>query len=203
MSRCLRPDTRGDSSQVGQESQSECPNERISLSVVLPGVVLVGLFAVSAALVPSPGGAARSAAACRAHGGLPDRSCTPGTRDPHVKQSNVKSTICRSGYTATVRPPSSYTTALKKQQMAEYGYYAGHSTANYEEDHLISLELGGGATDSRNLWPEAYKPRPGARQKDVIEGDLHRQVCAGEITLAVAQRREARNWGRVYRQLHP
>jgi hypothetical protein len=30
----------------------------------------------------------------------------------------IKSTICRSGYTATVRPPSSYTTNLKQQQMA-------------------------------------------------------------------------------------
>jgi hypothetical protein len=161
------------------------------------------LFALVAALAPSPGVAARAAAACGAHGGLPDRTCTPGTRDPHVKQSNIKRTICRTGYTATVRPPSSYTTTLKKQQMAEYGYYAGHSTASYEEDHLMSLELGGAPTDPRNLWPEAYKPKPGARQKDVIEGDLHRQVCDGKITLAVAQRREARNWVKVYRQLHP
>jgi hypothetical protein len=102
-----------------------------------------------------------------------------------------------------VRPPSSYTTNLKQQQMAKYRYYAGHSTASYEEDHLISLELGGNPTDPKNLWPEAYKPKPGARQKDVIEGDLHRQVCAGEITLAAAQRREARNWIKVYQQLHP
>jgi hypothetical protein len=35
--------------------------------------------------------------------------CTPGVRDPRAKQSNIRSTICRSGYTATVRPPTSYT----------------------------------------------------------------------------------------------
>jgi hypothetical protein len=144
-----------------------------------------------------------AAATCAAHSGLPDRSCTPGVRDPRVRQSNIATTICRSGYTATVRPPSSYTTKLKKQQMAAYGYYAGHSTASYEEDHLISLELGGDPKDPKNLWPEAYKPKPGARQKDVVEGDLHRQVRDGKITLAVAQRREAPNWVEVYRQLHP
>jgi hypothetical protein len=143
------------------------------------------------------------ASLCTARGGLPDAACTPGVRDPHVKQSNIKTTICRSGYTATVRPPTSYTTGLKKQQMAQYGYYAGHAISAYEEDHLISLELGGDPRDPKNLWPEAYKPKPGARQKDVIEGDLHDQVCAGKITLARAQQREARNWVKVCRQLHP
>jgi hypothetical protein len=101
-----------------------------------------------------------------------------------------------------VRPPSSYTTKLKKEQMKEYGYYAGKKSASYEEDHLISLELGGAPRSAKHLWPEAYKPKPGARQKDTVENYLHRQVCDGNIKLAVAQRREARNWVKIYRQIH-
>src|SRR4051794_23743840 len=87
--------------------------------------------------------ATHMATLCHAHKGLPDRTCTPGVRDHHVTQKNIDKTICRKGYTDTVRPPSSYTTKLKKQQMAEYGYYAGKKPSAYEEDHLISLELGG------------------------------------------------------------
>ena len=36
---------------------------------------------------------------------LPDPVCTPGAADPAVTQDNIDSTICTSGYTATVRPP--------------------------------------------------------------------------------------------------
>jgi hypothetical protein len=137
--------------------------------------------------------------ACRAHGGLPDRSCTPGVSDPRVTQRNIQQTICRTGYTKTVRPPSSYTTPLKERQMAAYGYYAGHSTASYEEDHLISLELGGSPTDPRNLWPEAHGPGLGSYQKDSVANALHKRVCDGAITLAAARRLERSDWVRAYR----
>ena len=73
--------------------------------------------------------------------------------NPDVTQDTIDSTICVSGWTATVRPPASYTTALKIQQIADYGY-TDTSTADYEEDHFIPLELGGSPTDPGNLWPE-------------------------------------------------
>jgi hypothetical protein len=168
------------------------------LLVLLGVAIALGLTGTAAG-----GAGAREAASCRAHAGLPDRACTPGARDPRVKQGNIATTICRKGYTATVRPPSSYTTKLKKEQLAAYGYYAGTKLSGYEEDHLVSLELGGDPRDPKNLWPEAYSPKPGARQKDTVEGYLHRQVCDGKITLALAQRREERNWVNVYQQLHP
>jgi hypothetical protein len=57
-----------------------------------------------------------------------------------------------------------------------------------QEDHLISLELGGHPTDPRNLWPE---PRPHAEDVDRIENELNGKVCSGELTLAEAQRRES------------
>ena len=111
---------------------------------------------------------------------------TPGVLSAEVTQATIGATICTRGWTATVRPPTSYTSALKSRQMAEYGE-TGSPTA-YQEDHLISLELGGDPTDPRNLWPEPY---PRASQVDRVENDLNAQVCAGELSLAAAQRRES------------
>ncbi len=70
--------------------------------------------------------------------------------------------------------------------MREYGL--GGSPSDYQEDHLISLELGGHPTDPRNLWPE---PRPHAEDVDKIENELNRKICSGEITLDEGRRRES------------
>ena len=111
---------------------------------------------------------------------------TPGVLNPDVTQANIDSTICVHGWTKTIRPPTSYTNALKRKQMREYR--VGGSPSDYQEDHLISLELGGHPTDPRNLWPEPY---PRASQVDTIENDLNRQVCDGSLTLAEAQIKES------------
>ena len=76
------------------------------------------------------------------------------------------------------------------------------TSADYEEDHFISLELGGSPTDPRNLWPEPYGPKPGAREKDAVENYLHKQVCSGAMTLAQAQRAITTDWYKVYLQIH-
>ncbi len=133
---------------------------------------------------------------CVEAGGLPDRTCTPGAVDPRVTQDNINSTICSSGYTKTVRPPASYTDELKRQQMR--GYNLSGSVKDFEEDHLIPLELGGSPTDEANLWPEPYAPSPGAKDKDHVENYLHAQVCKRLLTLAEAQREIATNWIQVY-----
>jgi len=111
---------------------------------------------------------------------------TPGVLNPDVTQATIGATICVSGWTRTVRPPTEYTNALKRKQMRAY-HETGAESA-YQEDHLISLELGGHPTDPRNLWPEPY---PRASRVDTIENDLNRQVCDGSLTLADAQVRES------------
>ena len=111
---------------------------------------------------------------------------TPGVLNPDVRQETIAQTICVRGWTRTVRPPTDYSSALKLRQLQEYGL-AG-SPAGYQEDHLISLELGGHPTDPRNLWPE---PRPHAERVDKVENELNGLVCSGEITLAEGQRRES------------
>src|SRR6185437_10688071 len=85
---------------------------------------------------------------------LADPVRTPGVLNPGVTQANIRSTICRHGWTATIRPPVDYTNALKRRQMRQYGETG--SLSDFQEDHLISLELGGNPTDPRNLWPEPY-----------------------------------------------
>jgi hypothetical protein len=110
----------------------------------------------------------------------------PGVLNPDVTQATIRSTICVHGWTATVRPPVSYTNALKLKQMRAYGETGSPSA--YQEDHLISLELGGDPIDPRNLWPEPY---PRAADVDRIENELNAQVCSGALELAQAQQNES------------
>ncbi len=135
--------------------------------------------------------------------GEPNPALTPGALNPAVTQATIGSTICVSGWTATIRPPESFTDALKVKQIGQYGY-SDTATADYEEDHLISLELGGAPADARNLWPEPYTDslpdgRPtGARTKDTFETKLKDEVCAGTITLAQAQADIGDHWVHAY-----
>jgi hypothetical protein len=117
--------------------------------------------------------------------GLPASwSLTPGVTNPDVTQQTIGTTICVHGWTRTIRPPTDYTSQLKLEQMREYGFTG--SPADYQEDHLISLELGGHPTDPRNLWPEK---RPRADEVDALENDLNRLICDGSMSLADAQRK--------------
>ncbi len=117
---------------------------------------------------------------------LADPVRTPGVVNPDVTQANIKRTVCVPGWTRTVRPPVDYTNALKVKQMR--AYHELGSPSDYQEDHLISLELGGNPTDPRNLWPEPY---PRAADVDKIENELNAKVCSGALTLAEAQLQES------------
>lgn len=130
---------------------------------------------------------------------LPNAARTPGAVNPTVTQTNIGQTICVSGWTATVRPDSSVTTELKKEQLGSgYAYKGDTATGDYEEDHLISLEIGGAPNAEANLWPQPYNSPEGARVKDVVENKLHSLVCDHAITLATAQKAIATNWWVAY-----
>jgi hypothetical protein len=131
-------------------------------------------------------------------GDLPDSNRTPGSANPMVTQANIQDTICKHGWTKIIRPPVSYTNKLKKKQMAELNLSGKPS--DYEEDHLISLELGGNPTDPKNLWPQLWSGEWGAHKKDVIETYLKRQVCKNNMPLADAQHWIATDWIATYKQ---
>lgn len=131
---------------------------------------------------------------------LPDPNLTPGAQNEEVTQQTIGSTICVRGYTKTIRPPAKYTTALKRRQIREYGF-DDTKMSDYEEDHLISLELGGHPTDPGNLWPQSYLTQPwNAKAKDQLENFLNAEVCAGRIPLARAQREIASDWVAAYKK---
>ena len=136
-------------------------------------------------------------------GDLPNPKLTPGVINPNVTQANIYETICKSGWTKTIRPPASYTNRLKIEQMKDQNLPG--DPKDYEEDHLISLELGGNPTNPRNLWPELwYSPSGwGAHKKDVIETYLKRRVCSkkgDQIALADAQNWIATDWIATYKK---
>jgi hypothetical protein len=147
-------------------------------------LTFVGAAALAAATtLPRCGG---GSAGSPAHAVLASWTRTPGALNPLVTPATVRATICRRGWTRTVRPPVSYTNALKVRQLAEYGLHGPPS--GYQEDHLISLELGGDPVDPRNLWPEPY---PRAAAVDRIENELNARVCSGSLSLAAAQATES------------
>lgn len=132
-------------------------------------------------------------------GDLPDPVMTPGAVNPAVMQGNIQQTVCVAGWTKTIRPPVSYTNKLKKQQLDAYSFedkYPSH----YEEDHLISLEIGGHPTDPKNLWPQTYQTEWNARKKDQLEDFLKREVCAGRMLLADVQQAVAVDWIASYKK---
>jgi hypothetical protein len=109
----------------------------------------------------------------------PNQSLTPGATDPQLTQAGVASTICRRGYTSTVRNVSTQT---KHKVYLAYGISRA-AQRGYVIDHLVPLEVGG-ANDITNLWPE---PKTDAKAKDTLENQMHTAVCAGTVSLAAAQ----------------
>lgn len=131
----------------------------------------------------------------------PNAKVTPGAINPSVTQENIKTNVCKANWTSTVRPTVAYTNRLKEKQLAgDYKSFVsiyGADPKNYEEDHLISLQLGGSPTDPKNLWPQPYAG-DNARKKDVVETALKRLICSGGITLADAQKAIATDWVSAY-----
>ena len=160
------------------------------------GGVAVWLTGTPTPLAPAVGSqsgsvslAARSRTSGCLRGVLPDRRCSPGAIDPAVRQDDIQSTICVSGYTSRAR---NVPTSEKNAVYREYGI-THHAPNSYEVDHIVSLELGG-SNNIANLYPEPYANPNGARVKDKLENHLHAAVCSGQVSLTEAQRAIAANW---------
>jgi hypothetical protein len=144
---------------------------------------------------------------------IPDPTLHPGAIYPDLGATELCSPTFR---TSSIRPSTSYTNPLKQLELGDGGPITGPSgttyqvvgeqlpggLADYELDHLIPLTLGGNPEDPKNLWMEPWErkgarfapPGFGAETKDVLENRLHREVCAGKIALADAQRAIASDW---------
>ena len=126
---------------------------------------------------------------------LPDPATTPGVLNPNVTPATIGKTVCVHGWTATVRPPTSFTDKLRNADTPP-----GHKPLDGELDHRISIEDSGAPADPRNLWWQTYNDHYGARVKDVLETKLSRAVCAGKMPLAEAQAALLGNWLIAYQK---
>jgi hypothetical protein len=118
---------------------------------------------------------------------MPRREITPGLARPLSK-----ATVCSTKWGRDERHVDEST---KKKVCEAYG--AKHCPGpDWELDHLVSRELAG-ADDAKNLWPQ---PIAEARLKDRLENLLHKKVCAGEISLAEAQREIGADWYAAYKK---
>ena len=125
---------------------------------------------------------------------LPNARLTPGATFAGVTAAEV----CTSGWATMHRH---VTAAQYHEVYGEYGIRYPEPFGTYELDHLIPLELGGDNANA-NLWPEPASPTPGFHQKDDLENTLHDLVCAGSLSLAVAQHDIASNWYAAYLRYH-
>jgi hypothetical protein len=166
-----------------------------------PGVASIAPTAATTAPTETPGLAATTATTASPVPTAPAGGAPPTTGAPSppptaaptgvpadmlnqvVTPATISTTICVSGYTTRIRPPTSFTEPLKIHQIATYRY-ADTQVSDYEEDHVIALEIGGAPASSVNLFPEAHRV---SNTDDTLENDLHTRVCRGQLTLAGAQ----------------
>lgn len=157
----------------------------LSRAVVCLALLATACTPVPLAMSSGPQCHARHVNAADPQAWEPDRACTPGVADPAV----TLAMLCPHVSPALKRPPTAYTNLLKTSQMQAYGFTG--PPAGYEEDHLISRQLGGELAEPKNLWPE---PHASFNEKDKVEGAAHAAVCDGRLSLADAQQRIAADW---------
>jgi hypothetical protein len=130
---------------------------------------------------------------------LPNHTLTPGLARTYLTLDQ----ICNTKWGKDER---AVTAAMKKAVFKAYGLTGNSDPAcipdasgrHCEIDHLISREIGG-ADDVKNLWPQPYGSQPwNATRKDCVENRLHKEVCAGHITLKQAQDDISSDWTAVY-----
>ena len=75
----------------------------------------------------------------------------PGALLADVTEATIQTTICVSGWTATVRPSTSFTQHLKQLMLARAGLKPADAIT-YELDHFVPFALGGSQRSEDNLW---------------------------------------------------
>ena len=87
----------------------------------------------------------------------PDQSRTPGYPNPDINQANISQNICNPRWsTSSIRPPSSCTTNLKRQQMRDWRLSG--AAGNYEELGDLYLEEQD-FTRARECYDKAIRSR--------------------------------------------
>ncbi len=124
----------------------------------------------------------------------------PGALNADVTQATISTTICVAGWTATVRPSSTYTNGVKAKLLREHGLQLSDAD-RFELDHVVPLALGGHPRRIENLWLQPWVGEWSARRKDQLEVRLKNLVCDGALPLAMARHDIAADWRAAWRKL--
>lgn len=120
-----------------------------------------------------------------------------GATDPRATQANIDTTVCRPGYSRSVRPSYAVTSPLKRRMMM--AQHPSERSADYELDHLIPISLGGAPLDARDLWLQPRRGQANAQDKNALAFVLWRLVCEHKMPLATAQEAMRRDWIAAYK----
>jgi len=158
------------------------------MKTVLYGGAMGGTLATIPPPLPPP----RPRGSSKANGPLPDPTTQPGVANVAVTDATIKDTIGVPGFTATIRPPVSYTNAMKAQQLIEYDLDGPMSA--FEQDHIIPLCAGGDPVSYSNLWPQRRDGEWGASVKDRTEVLAQHAILSGQMSLDEVRRGFSESW---------
>lgn len=116
-----------------------------------------------------------------------------------VRQESIDSTICTPGYTASIRPSTSFTNGIKVKLLREAGLPA-EAAPSYELDHHVPLSVGGHPRNLRNLALQKWGGEDGAKRKDRLERRLQAMVCSRQLSLTDAQWAIYSDWPAAYKR---
>jgi hypothetical protein len=114
---------------------------------------------------------------------------------PGAVRSLTKEQVCSTKWGTDRRHVSN---PMRVHVFAAYGIPLT-DRSRFEVDHLVPRSLGG-ADDILNLWPQPYEGVWNARQKDQLEVKLGKLVCAGTLSLRIAQQAIRRDWIAAYQR---
>lgn len=122
--------------------------------------------------------------------------CCGARLNPDVTQETIEQTICRPGYSATVRPSTSFTNPIKFRLMGQ-AEIPREGAGEWALDHRIPIVLGGHPRQLENLQ---LLTRAENSRKARIEVKLLCYVCSGAMPLEQAQAEILEDWQAAYRR---
>lgn len=129
-------------------------------------------------------------------------ACDRSVYNAHVSQATIAQTICQPGYTRAVRPPTNFTNSVKQALLKRAGYPESE-VYKYKLDYVVPVALGGHPRKLENFELIRREGPNSTKRKNGIEEKLQCLVCAGELSLADAQREAMTDWQAAYQRYAP
>lgn len=116
---------------------------------------------------------------------IPALAIAASLLNPAVSDRTLDQTVCRPGWTKTIRPSTAYIRNWERRHLPP-----GQDPRLFIVDHRVSLGIGGNPY-APNLKLQTVAE---AARKDVLERRLNRLLCGGRISLERAQEIMLERW---------